>query len=83
MSGTTVRARNLRIGDVARLGSGFETVARIEESDDREWLYVYTEELGDDAAHHIRPHHLVDVESRPRTGRMSVVHPPLTITRNR
>ncbi|MER7487962.1 hypothetical protein ABTY20_19050 [Streptomyces sp. NPDC126497] len=37
---------------------------RIVKSDDGSWLYVYTEEVGDEVAHVIRPHHLVDVGSR-------------------
>lgn len=64
MTAQTLRASELRAGDVARLAACPETVDRVVESDDGSWLYVYTEEVGDEAAHVIRPHHLVDVESR-------------------
>lgn len=64
MTAQTLRASDLRSGDVARLSTHPETVDRVVTSDDGEWLYVYTEEVGNEAAHVIRPHHLVDVESR-------------------
>jgi hypothetical protein len=64
MTAQTLRASELLPGDVARLAMNPETVERITKSDDGDWLYVYTEEVGDEAAHVVRPHHLVEVESR-------------------
>lgn len=64
MATQTLRASELRPGDVARLATHPETVERVAESDDGNWLHVYTDAYGDEAAHTLRPHNLVDVESR-------------------
>lgn len=60
---TTVRMRDLRPQDIARLGSVFETVESVREADDG-WLHVYVEENGGEAPYVVRSHHLVDVSDR-------------------
>ena len=65
MAAQTIPASELRPGDVALMGwNRTDTVERVVWSDDRSWVYVYTDRYGDEAAYNLNPHDHVDVESR-------------------
>ena len=65
MATQTLPASELRTGDVALMGwNRTDTVERVVKSDDGNWVYVYTDRYGGEAAYNLRPHDHVDVVSR-------------------